>query len=284
MVNRKVNSVLAVAGSEYIRWVTDPRVIIVPVLLVFMQTLVVEPLLGRAAKMGGTLGRLEPFVAIGNSGMLLLFLPCVFLVLISDYPQMSGNTLFALLRTGKRNWYFGQLVFLMLTIGTYLGVVFVGSLCMTGGSFLGEWSDVVTKYNAHFPAEATGFDAQLIPSNLYNQIPLKTAVLQTIVMMYAYLFLLALIIYLFRLHRMSSFGILAAVFVIAVGMITYSLGGDSKWLFPMANTLSWLHYDVILNASKVPFWYSPVYFGVLIGALLFLNRRAAQHLEIDCLE
>ena len=146
---------------------------------------------------------------------------------------------------------------------------------MTGGSFLGEWSDVVTKYNAHFPAEATGFDSQLIPSNLYNQNPLKTAVLQTIVMMYAYLFLL---------HRMSSFGILAAVIVIAVGMITYSLGGDSKWLSPMANTLSWLHYDVILNASKVPLWYSPVYFGVLISALLFLNRRAAQHLEIDCLE
>jgi len=50
-VNRNFKCVLSVARSEYIKWITNPRVIIVGVLLVFMRTLAIEPLLERAAKM-----------------------------------------------------------------------------------------------------------------------------------------------------------------------------------------------------------------------------------------
>ena len=45
------------------------------VLLVFMRTLAIEPLLERAAKMGIPLNILEPFAAIGNSGMLVMLMP-----------------------------------------------------------------------------------------------------------------------------------------------------------------------------------------------------------------
>ena len=50
-MNRNFKCVLSVARSEYIKWITNPRVIIVGVLLVFMRTLAIEPLLERAAKM-----------------------------------------------------------------------------------------------------------------------------------------------------------------------------------------------------------------------------------------
>ena len=66
-MNRNFKCVLSVARSEYIKWITNPRVIIVGVLLVFMRTLAIEPLLERAAKMEIPLNILEPFVAIGNS-------------------------------------------------------------------------------------------------------------------------------------------------------------------------------------------------------------------------
>ena len=44
-MNRNLKCVLSVARSEYIKWITNPRVIIVGVLLVFMRTLAIEPLL-----------------------------------------------------------------------------------------------------------------------------------------------------------------------------------------------------------------------------------------------
>ena len=101
MVNKNIKCILAVARSEYVKWISNPRIIIIGVLLIFMHTLAVEPLLERADKIGLPLDILEPFAAIGNSGMLVMLMPCVFLLLISDYPKMTGNTLFFVQRTGR---------------------------------------------------------------------------------------------------------------------------------------------------------------------------------------
>ncbi len=283
-MNKSIKCVLAVAGSEYIKWITNPRVIIVPVLLMFMRSLAVEPLLSRAAKLGAKLERMEPFAAIGNSGMLVMLMPCVFLVLISDYPKVTGNTLFFLQRTGRFNWFAGQLMFLMMTIITYLGTVFGGSLLMTRGDFSGVWSDVVTKYNAAFPDEANSFTAQLLPSNLYNQIPLHATVIQTLLMMSAYLFLICLLIYFFKLKHIQTFGLLAAVFVIAAGVVTCSLKTDTMWMFPMANAIIWLHYDTILQATKMPVWYSYIYFIAAIGVALAFTARSVRRMELYNIE
>ncbi len=68
-----------------------------------MRTLAVEPLIERAEKMDLSLDILEPFAAVGNSGMLVMLMPCVFMVLVSDYPKMTGNTLFFVQRTGR--WF-----------------------------------------------------------------------------------------------------------------------------------------------------------------------------------
>lgn len=89
-----IKCMFSVARSEYVKWITNPRIIIIGVLIIFMRTLAVEPLIERAEKMDLLLDILEPFAAVGNSGMLVMLMPCVFMVLVSDYPKMTGNTLF----------------------------------------------------------------------------------------------------------------------------------------------------------------------------------------------
>ena len=280
----KLRCILAVARTEYLRWLTDPRVIIVGVLLVFMRSLAVEPLLERAVKFGEKLNILEPFVAIGNSGMLVMLMPCVFLILISDYPKMTGSTLFFIRRTGKTNWLWGQVFFLLMAIATFLLAVLVGSALVSGGVFSDSWSNTVTKYAARFPNEADSFVSQLLPSNLYNQLSLISAVLHTLALMTMYLFSLSLIIYFFKLIHIQSFGLFAAIFIVAAGVMTCSLKSPSMWAFPMANTIVWLHYDEILSRRNFPVWCSYAYFSTAITVLLTLNACAARKLQLYNIE
>lgn len=280
----KLRCILAVARTEYLRWLTDPRVIIVGVLLVFMRSLAVEPLLERAVKFGEKLNILEPFVAVGNSGMLVMLMPCVFLILISDYPKMTGSTLFFIRRTGKTNWLWGQVLFLLMAIATFLLAVLVGSMLVSGGAFSDSWSNTVTKYAARFPNEADSFVSQLLPSNLYNQLSLFSAVLHTIALMTMYLFSLSLIIYFFKLIHIQSFGLFAAIFIVAAGVMTCSLKSQSMWAFPMANTIVWLHYDEILSRRNFPVWCSYAYFATAITVLLTLNACAARKLQLYNIE
>ncbi len=280
----KLRCVLSVSRTEYLRWITNPRIIIVGVLLVFMRTLAVIPLLERAEKYGEKLNVLEPFIAIGNSGMLVMLLPCVFLILISDYPKMTGSTLFYINRTGKTNWFLGQMLFLIMAIVTFLIFVILGSMLMSEGTIGLNWSNTVTKYEGRFPNEMGNFNSQLLPSNLYNQMSLISASSQTIVFIILYLFFLSLIIYFFKLVHIQSFGLFAAIFVVAAGVVTCSVKSPSMWIFPMANTIVWLHYDEILNKQIFPIWCSYLYFTIAIIVGSIINVCAVRRLQFYNIE
>lgn len=277
-------SILSIARSEYLCWITNPRIIIVGVLFIFMRTLAVEPLLERAEKMSVSLTVFEPFVSIGNSGMLVLLMPCVFLILISDYPIISRNTLLFIQRTGKFNWFLGQLLFIILAIFSYMGTLFLFSIATSKGEFRIEWSETVRMYSSRFPDEYNSFASELLPSNLYNQIPLITSVLQTFFLMSVYLFVLVLILYLFKLMGIKSAGVFAVFTVVGLGVATCSLKTSAMWYFPMANTIVWLHYTEILRDPVIPISKSYLYFTVIIIGLFICNLVALKKLQFTNIE
>ena len=145
-----IRAIWNTARCEFIKLITNPRIIIVGIMLVFIKTLVIEPLVGRAEKYGEPLNILEPFIAVGNSGKLVMFMPCVFLILISDFPIMGGNTLFFIKRTGKLNWFLGQILSIIMSIFTYIAVIFTSCLIMGKGVWSNHWSNSITKYEAAF--------------------------------------------------------------------------------------------------------------------------------------
>ena len=177
-MRENLRKIWGVARTEFVGWVTNPRVIILGVLLIFIKTLAIDPLTARAERFGDTMIVFEPFIAVGNSGALTLFIPLVFLVLFSDYPKLGGNSLFYISRTGKTAWLCGQILFLIMAVTAFLGAILAASMLFSGGHFGTEWSEAVRKYAARFPEEAYNFDSQLLPSNLYNQIPMITALWQ----------------------------------------------------------------------------------------------------------
>ena len=278
-MRENLRKIWGVARTEFVGWVTNPRVIILGVLLIFIKTLAIDPLTARAERFGDTMIVFEPFIAVGNSGALTLFIPLVFLVLFSDYPKLGGNSLFYISRTGKTAWLCGQILFLIMAVTAFLGAIFAASMLFSGGHFGTEWSEAVRKYAARFPEEAYNFDSQLLPSNLYNQIPMMTALWQTSVLLAENLLVYALIIYLLKMMFSSSVGLAGALIVIALGTVTTSLYSPIKWAFPTANAIIWLHYEEILRAEIYPMWASFAYFAVLLAALIGGNFIALKRLK-----
>jgi hypothetical protein len=84
--------------------------------------------------------------------------------------------------------------------------------------------------------------------------------------------------------HIQSFGLFAAVFIVAAGVITCSLKSDTMWAFPMANTIVWLHFDEILSKQIFPIWYSYTYFGVALTVLLIMDILATKKLQLFNIE
>ena len=187
---------LACAWTGFLKWLMDARMIIILCICIFVYSFVVDPIMANAKLMNESINVLEPFIATLNSGMVLLIIPLGFLTLISDYPKIDDSSIFYIFRIGKKNWLFGQILQLLLMVVTYLLAIFTASVagaCMSG--YIGkEWSRVTTNFVAEFPEQSGNFGALLLPENLYNQMTLPVALIESTLFVIMYLFFLGMLL------------------------------------------------------------------------------------------
>lgn len=281
-----LRKIWSVAYTEWLKWVCNPRMIIIPVLTVFIYSYAVLPLLERSEKMGAPLNILEPLIAVGNSGMLALVIPIVFLTLMSDFPRTDGVSVFMLSRTGRINWMLGQMLFGAMGAATFLGAIYV--MCtafLAGKAYIANgWSMVVKRYNILYPEDANSFASELLPENLYNHMTPFSAVVQTYLLLFFYLFTLITVMLFFRQRKHKAAGFLAVSGIIGFGVLFTAVKSPAMWGFPMANTIIWLHYTDILRKEIFPVSYSYIYFAVIIAMLFAANVLAARKINIDTIE
>lgn len=274
---------LSCAWVEFIKWIVDARIVIVLCLCVFIYSFVTEPIKANAVMMGEPMNALEPFIATLNSGMVLLILPLGFITLISDYPKIDGSTIFYIFRIGKKSWFCGQIILLFLMAAAYILAMFIASVAgviMCG--FMGEeWSPVATRFASEFPEQSGNFGVLLLPENLYNQMSLPTAVVQSTLFVIAYLFSLGMILLAFSIGKRKTAGIVVCGLLVALGAALCSINTKMMWLFPMAHSIVWLHYTEFLREPVFPVWGSVIYFAVIISAALIFCVASLKRFDYD---
>ena len=258
------------ARAEFIKWVCDARMIILGVLLIFIYSFAIEPLKSNAKLMGEPLNILEPFIAIANSGAILLIIPLVFLTLIADFPKIDTNTVFYIMRVGRLNWLFGQLLKLIFMALSYLAVIFLGAVLpmLSDGFWYNGWSNVATKFVSRFPEHSGNFGVQLLPENLYNQLTVFSAAVQSYLLVFAYLMIIGLILLSFSLVKHKTVGFVLCGAVISLGTAFCSIKTTLMWTMPMANSIIWLHYTKYFREPVMSMSFSVSYLAIFIAVLL----------------
>lgn len=274
---------LSCSWVEFVKWIVDARMIIVLCLCVFIYSFAVEPIKENAELMGEPMNALEPFIATLNSGMILLIIPLGFLTLISDFPKIDGSTIFYIFRIGKKSWLCGQILRLFLMTGAYLLAIFAASFMsvITVGFTGEEWSLVATKFSAEFPEQSGNFGVQLLPANLYNQMTLPTAFVESTLFVVAYLFSLGMILLAFSIAKRKTMGIVICGLVIALGAALCSINTRLMWALPMAHSIIWLHYTEFLREPIFPVFYSAIYFTAMIAAALIFCIAFLKRFDYD---
>jgi hypothetical protein len=267
--NLSLRKAFSLAKAEYIKWVSDSRMIILAVLLIFIYTFAIEPLLTNANLMNEPLNILEPFIAVSNSGAILSIVPLTFLTLIADFPKIDTNTVFYIYRTGRINWILGQIIKLILMVLSFLTVIFIGAVLpvISKGFWYNGWSNVTTGFARMYPEKSGNFGATLLPENLYNQLTVFEAAAKSYALIFCYLTVIGLILLGFSLVKLKTAGFVVCGGIISLGTALCSIKSGLMWLMPMAHSIIWLHYTKYYRAPVVPVWQSAVYFGVLIAVL-----------------
>lgn len=261
------------AWNGYIQWLISPKYFIFLASMFFFYDYATVPLLDVAEKTNSKLNFLEIFIAIGNSGMLLLILPVLFIILISDFPQKDGNTIFFIIRIGKYNWLISQYLQLIYMVVTYVLLLFIGTTIpvIFKNSISLEWSNVIIKYIANSSEKRNSFVYELLPENLSNQHSLVGAFAYTLAFEICFLLIIGLINIIFKIFSKSLGGTYFSSALVIVGTVLCAIGSKLMWIFPTANATLKLHYTQFLREPIVSISYSFLYFIVIIILLISLS-------------
>lgn len=277
----KRKAALHISFAEFHRWVRSSRLIILGVILIFIHIQVILPLKECALLMGTAVSIPEAFVALGNSGLLVMVVPVLFLVLVADFPQKGGVDIFYQIRCSKKVWICGQILFAVEAALSVVLFLAVSSMAMVCGS--GVWrtsfSRAVMQYTTVFPERSRDYVVQLLPENIYHQMTLGTATLHTALFIFLHFLLLSLILLLSALCGKKYIGVFIDGFLLVFGAVACEVRMGLMWLLPMAHTIPWVHFETYLKKEVFPIKGSYLYllgWCAVLSALCLLASRKYQ--------
>lgn len=270
MHNISMRKIIRVCQAECYHFLCSGRLALVLAVWVFAYQFITVPLLQNAERMHVSLLVIEPYIALINSNFMILIMPVLFLVLLSDFPRVDANAYFYLVRTGKTNWVLGQLLYGVVITAGYLLMQFAGMVIpvLAEGRWGTGWSPVITDFAREFPEYAQSAGAVSIQPQLYYHVPPWEAALVGSALLAAYLYLLLLIKLLCFLLRAKTMGLLLCFFVIAFGTGLCTTFSQMRFLMPMGNSILGIHYSQYYMEMVFPLEYSVIYFAVLIGVFI----------------
>lgn len=273
--------IFSCAKNEYIKWILDYRMILIIVVQIFILNFVINPLETNAKIMGEPLNCLEPFIAITNSGLILLIMPLVFMTLISDFPSRNANSMYYTLRVGRSNWVLGQIVALGLMVISFMLTTFICSIIpILFESFFGnQWSLVVTDFARKFPKYSYNYGSLLIKENIYYHGNVVNTAFLSFILNSMFLFLIGLILIFFTLIDKRKIGLVICIFVIGGGSILCSIDTKIEWIFPTAHSLIVPHHTKYFSTDPVTIGTSIVYFCSLICVIIISCFGVKEHIN-----
>ncbi len=275
-----MKGIIRVALAEYKRWLCNPRILLLFMLIVYARESVGKILCEHALAMRESLNWLEPYIALNNSVIAVLIMPIFFLVLMSDFPVMEGSYLWSIYRMGKVRWIGTQMLFAFFAIVTILFGMFASSILSCWGSLTvnEKWSKVVMRYYLVFPEDAQSPVAQLIQGDIYNQLTTSEAFVLSVTLTILTLLLYSAILLCGKVYGKKYLPLGICICLMGVGAAFSLMESKLAFLFPPAHALLTGHMHEYLRKAIFPYWMSYLYLVVafiivIIAAVIGIKRR-----------
>ena len=262
---------LSLMRSELTRWLRSDKQMLLAVTLIYSTSYILLPLREISAYFREPLNLFEGFLTLLGNGFSMMVLVLVYLFLIIDYPDLTGNALFVIARLGRKRWLRNQLAFVYLTSAVYLLAVFLFSLLLTGDiSFVANgWSNtmrqLLTESNADLRTQNM---LAVLHESIQNYYRPYEAMWKSTLLMFLQITLFGQL----QICLTVRFNKLAAVFVnlliVSAGALFWNARHWAQWFFPISNaTVGW-HHAAFFNQEIFPLWGSALY--LIAGNLLLL--------------
>lgn len=277
----KTKQVLYIAQSNFRKWHKNPQIILCFLLAFVFCFLLSDKVMQFAQSHGTYLQGMEAFIWTFGDSQSVLAISILLLLLFSDMPNLSNEVPYFMVRTDRKVWMLGQIVYLLLATLCFMLFILVATVFLSAGRAYpaNMWSDtaaILGYSNVGAKIAVPAFVKVLELTDPYH------CTVHIFLLMTGYAVTMAGIILFLNLCKnnggmlggvfFSVFGILmnpdivAKWFGISLEQIRFA-NIISGWISPLNHATYYMHSFGYDNLPKL--WQSYIFFA-LVSTLLFV--------------
>ena len=281
MIN--IKNIALVARSEYVRWMFNPKMLLLVVVFLIMRDSVFIPMISASNEMDSPINLLEPCIAMINSWVGLMLFVLGYMFLISSFPTADTNMLFYISRMGRRNWILGEILFQIMSTITYsILITFITVVQIVNKSFFSNgWSLVVTDYDKLYTMGNGIKMSNIIPPDLFFQMTPFKAYIFSFGLFSLFLMLCGMSFLTGCLFQKRILIFIIHVIHITVGCALMLVNSNAMWFFPISHSILKIHYHGYFRKYIFSPYISLALFIVLLMFVGGVMYRKSRKVSID---
>lgn len=261
------------------KWSGDARILAIIFLVCLFAWVRIADLRGMCIANGLSISCW--YFAFQMVGIHALFYYFGLLLLFCDAPFVDSQQMDVILRTGKKNWFIGKILYIIVASCLYFWLIYVVGVLefVPYVGFSTEWEDMINILSMD-----DLYSSIINRSIVMAYTPIEACLTQYVVCVLLAIFL-GLLIFYFNLFKSRVIGIGIALTIVLMGvlvnMVNLVVGRIILYFIPMV----WTNIEVFKRtAAGVPFAYAVTMLSSGIAVLIILIMKKSKSYSIECQE
>lgn len=268
-----LSQIFLLAHQQYKEWLLNGKQLVVLVILFFVMQNVSRPLFELSKEVGVPLQWTETFLSAVNTVYMIPLILFCFITLMSEFPKRNYEDINLIFRTSRSNWYFGQLIFSIYAILTFL--VELASLflvrAVSVSYHINGWSPITKNYMEKYLQKGQSFGVvAVVPAEIFNHFAPNTVFAYTLLLLASMLLEMNLIMFICNLLNKRTMGIVVNILFIVLGVGMLYINSDYLKFLPLGNAVLKCQN---LPAIQLTERYQPICYFLVINSIFIILGR-----------
>lgn len=261
------------------KWGSDVRILAIVFLIFLFEWILIEQVRGACDTYGLSISCwFFPFLFTNSIHNIFFYFGI--LLLFCDAPFVDNQQMDIILRSGKKNWFRGKILYLLVASCLYFLLIFVVSIIefFPNVGFSLEWEELINKISL---GSKYGMMQREIVSG-YS--PIEACLTQYVICV-LFAFFLGLLIFYLNLFNNHNLGMGVALTFVLSGSVLNLFVMEDVWFFQYLIPMAWTKIRIFVSEyHTVSFFYAVSFLCVGSAILIALIMHKAKTYSMECQE
>lgn len=270
-----------VLKTEFAQVLRQTKILLLLFFIIMLYETILSPVRTVCADTQFSLQPFEPFILICTRSTNIILVPLIYMVLLGGFPYCK-TMYFQIVRTGKRQWFWGEFAFIALSALALTFILFIASdlFLLDCIKYSNGWSDFMKITRSNFPEIYSKNGLLFLDASIVAHGSPGRVMLYTFGMMWLYLIVTGVCVLLGTIIGKRFWTILIGMAMTVIGGLAIYFNAALRWLFPLVHVEYGLHYNSLFSQTYFPVWGSIAYYLLLTAALVVFGLYRLKRMNV----